>query len=172
MSREKPDPGEIVEQIRANWAFEHLIVAVLTGAGVGGALTFVWNLIAAVMSGVAIAATLLSALTTGVLVAFLIFLIGFLSGVLVIAPLFRAMEKMKRRGAWPYVAASLIIAAVALALGSSLRGPPGVGPDVAAPVMIASLVIAVLFARRMRPLWKAAEQAEAGEAAQAPKRLQ
>lgn len=169
MPREQPDPEDVLEQIRTNWAFEHLIVAVLTGAGVGGTLTFLWTL-AAAFSGASIGAVLASALTTGLLTAFLVFLIGFLSGVLVIAPLFRAMERMKRRSVWPYVAAFLVIAAAALALASGFRGP--VGPNVAAPVIISSIVIAVLFARRMRPLWRAAERAELEEGEQAPKRLQ
>lgn len=171
MPSRQPDPGDFVEQIRANWAFEHLIAAVLAGAAIGGVLAFVWNLIDAFAAGQALAGALAASLTTGLLIAFLIFLIGFLSGVLVIAPLFRMFERTKRRSMWPYVVASLAIAAVALAFGSGLRGPPGVSLSVAVPVMISSLVIAVLFARRVRPLWRAAEKAEAEEAAQEPKRL-
>ncbi len=163
MPQKTPDPAEIFEQIRANWAFEHLIVSVLAGAGVGGALTFLAALGGALITNGGIIAALGPALAKSVLIAVLIFLIGFLSGVLLIAPLFRALERAKRRSVWPYVAAALIIAGLALALVSNVRAAHPVGPGVAAPVLTASVVIAVLFARRMRPLWRAAEKAELAE---------
>lgn len=161
MPHRKQDPADIIEQIRTNWAFEHMIVAVLTGAGVGGALTFLTALGGALLSHAGLGPALGPAFVKAVLVAFLVFLIGFLSGVVIVAPLFRAMERARRRSVWPYAVALLAIAAVALALASNLSGPAGVGPGVVMAVVASSVVIAVLFARRMRPLWRAAEKAEA-----------
>ena len=171
MSRPTQHQAEIFEQIRANWAFEHLIVSVLTGAGVGGVLTFAIALGSVTISGALAASGIAAIFVKALLVTFLIFLAGFLSGVLIVAPLFRALEKAKRRSIWPYVAAFLAIAAAGLLLVSNMRGSASVGLDVAIPVMAASVVIAFVFARRIKPLWRAAERAEA-ETANERKRLQ
>jgi len=165
-----PDPTELLEQIRANWAFEHLLASVLVGAGVAGALAFLIGVGAGLIANSTIFAAAAAAFAKALKIAFLVFLIGFLSGVLVIAPLFRMLERAKRRSGWPYVVAALAIAIAGLALVSNLRGAD-IGFDVAAPVIASSLVISVLFSRRMRPMWRAAAKAEAEDAAD-PKRLQ
>ncbi len=155
------DRAEFFEQIRTNWAFEHLIVAVLTGAGLAGMLTFAVAFATVLFSGGGLGGAFAASFFQALVVTFLVFLIGFLSGVLIIGPLFRALEKQKRRTALPYVAASLAIAIAALALIANMRGVGALSVNIAAPVIISSVAIAVIFARRLKPLWDAAEKAEA-----------
>ena len=170
MAVKPPDQEALLEQLRANWAFEHLLVAVLTGTGVAAVLTLLFAAVSGFISGGALMPVLVGAAAKSMIVAFVVFLVGFLSGVLVVAPMFRRLERAKRRGVGPYIAASLMIAVAGLLLAGNLRGvAPSMG--VSAPVIISSIVIAVLFARRVQPLWRASEQAEREAASQGFRRL-
>ncbi len=154
--------AEILDQIRVNVAFEQMIVAVLAGALVGAALTFILKLGAFVFGGAFSLASLVTVALETMLAGFLIFLVGFFASVAIGAPLFMALEKRKRRNAWPYLAASL---AVALATFVFISGDlaalarPSLGGLVS--TFVPAIVIAIVFARLMQPHWRAAEKAEA-----------
>ena len=144
MVEQLPQP---VDQIRVNIAFEQMVVSVLTGAFVGGALTFLLNVAGVFLDGFSFAA-LLTAILQTLLVAFVIFLVGFFSSVVIGAPLFVALEKRKRRNVWPYLAAAIAVAIISFA--AAVRGLPE-----ARDFTLAT------WAGGMRPHWQAAELAEA-----------
>jgi len=151
---------EVIDQIRVNIAFEQMIVAVLAGAAVGGALTLVSKVAAVFMLDFSFAALLTAALET-LLVTFLIFLIGFAASVAVGAPLFIFLEKRKRRNTWPYLAASIAIAlAVFVAVAGGLPGVGRLTFGALASTLAPAIVIALIFGRLMQPHWRAAERAE------------
>ena len=156
----------LVEQIRANVAFEHIVVSVLVGASLCGALAFALHLAVAVFGGGVSFSTLLAVIVAALILAFLFFLIGFAAGAVIVTPLFRALEKAKRRSGWPYGAAAIGVAVLSLIAADAMPGAAGPGVVGAVSVVTASLATAILFARRMEPLWAAARAEEAAEAAQ------
>ncbi len=170
-NRNAPSTAEaneaLIEQIRANVAFEHIVVSVLAGAGVCSAILLTLRVGALLITGSLSVSTLLSALFASVVFLFLFFLVGFAAGAAIVTPLFRALEKSRRRSGWPYGAAALGVAAASLIAATAV--PAAQGPSLAAVVSViaASIVTSIIFARRMAPHWAAAEAAER-EAAAAP----
>ena len=152
------------QKIRFNIAFEHLVLSVLTGAAFAGLFLFTWRFLAAAISGGLSFGVLLTTILGGAAMALSVFLIGFFAGVVVVMPLFRFLEKRKRRTVSAYLVAAIVIGAVALLAASSL---PGVGAPTAAvaiSTLAASLLAGAEFGRRLRPLWRAARKAEAEQA--------
>ena len=158
------DPEQqTLDQIRVNIAFEQMVVAVLAGAASGGAMTLVVKLARVFFSDFSFAALLAVFLDT-LLVSFLIFLVGFFASVAVGAPLFMFLEKRKRRTLWPYLAAALA-AAITVLFFAAGGFPSAVGIEAVTAIFAPAIVIALIFARLMKPHWRAAEQAEAEAAA-------
>lgn len=147
----------MVAEIRANIVFEKLLLAVLSVAAATGAAHFafglIWRASAVGVSFSGFIAALIGALTY----AGFFFIAGFGISVALGVPLFRALEKAKYRKAWPYIAASFVAGFVLLAFA-------GKAPSVEAPARIIHLLpgvaVAALFARNMRPLWRAADRAD------------
>ena len=161
MDRQDQSTEPTVEQIRANIAFEQMVVAVLTGALSGGAMLLAFNVFRIVFGGWTFE-LLLSVLLETVFIAILIFVVGFFSSVAIGAPLFSAVEKRKRRNLWPYLVASLAVAIIAFAFNAG--GLPTVGDfevETLLVIFAPAIVIALTFTRLMRPHWRAAEKAEA-----------
>lgn len=152
-----PDP--LSTQIRANIAFEHMVVAVLIAAAASGGAVFVLAGGEAIVSGRQIVPALFGAFYNAMQFAFVAFLIGFFSAVAVGLPLFLALEKIRLRKVWPYVAAGAAIELVAA--GFVLKRIPFAGDFLSfenAPLLLPGVLAAAIFGRRMRPLWKAAER--------------
>ena len=156
----KETEDRVQDQIRLNVAFEQSVLSVLTGAAIGGALSLVVDLFVVLGTGLSfmqLVSTLVAALTA----SFLIFLAGFISSILVVAPLFLTLERAKKRILWPYPLAALLIAFLIMTV---LHGQfPLVSDfDIEAvmTVILPALIIGVLFARRMRPYLIAAARAE------------
>ncbi|GAB4520061.1 MAG: hypothetical protein Kow00133_06220 [Amphiplicatus sp.] len=149
---------EVWRRIRAHVAFEHMIAAVLMGAVLSGAALFALNnsflLAKGAWSVGAFGGTVFGALR----LAMLVFLIGFGAAVAVGVPLFQSLERIRMRRAWPYAFAALIVEYVALwiVIGRQPLGEPPATLLFFAP----GLLIAWLFVRRIRPVWRAAERAE------------
>jgi hypothetical protein len=159
------DPEQqTLDQIRVNIAFEQMVVAVLAGAASGGAMTLVVKLARAVFSDFSFAALLAVFLDT-LLVSFLIFLVGFFASVAVGAPLFMFLEKRKRRTLWPYLAAALAVAIMALMFAAGDFVSSALRLETMTAIFAPAIVIALIFARLMKPHWRAAEKAEAEAAA-------
>lgn len=152
---------QTIDQIRVNIAFEKLVFSVLTGAAIGGGLTLLLDLAGMVLGGLSFGA-LLAALLNTLLASFLIFLIGFFASVAVGAPLFVWLEKNKRRNVWPYLAAACAVAIASFVV--SAGGLPQASDftlKTLVQIFIPAIFIAVMFARLMVPVWRAAEKAEA-----------
>lgn len=157
-----PSDEQVAEQIRVNVAFEQMIVAVLAGALVGGALTLVIKLGLLLFSAGVSFSGLVAVFLETLLVSFLIFLVGFFSSVVIGAPLFMALEKRKRRNMWPYLGAALAVAIVSFIIASGgLPARTGFSFATMASTIVPAIVMALTFARLMRPHWRAAERAEA-----------
>lgn len=152
-----------LEQVRVNVAFEQMIVAVLAGAASGGAMTLAVKLIQVILTGLSFSALLAVFLET-LLVSFLIFLVGFFASVALGAPLFMFLEKRKRRTLWPYLAAALA-AAITVLFFTAGGFPSTVGIEAVTAIFAPAIIIALIFARLMKPHWRAAEKAEAEAAA-------
>lgn len=152
-----PASDAVIAEIRTNIVFEKLIVSVLTVAGIAGAAHFIfgvlWRASAIGLSPGGGAAAMIAALSY----AAFFFIAGFAVSLTVGIPLFRALEKAKIRKAWPYVAA----ASAASFLISALAGE---APSVEEPGRLLNLIpgvaAAVLFARKMRPFWSAADRSD------------
>ena len=158
----------LLEQLRANAAFEHIAVAVLAGAGICGALVFVLQLGLRIADGVSITSAALPAVFAALVFTLLFFLIGFAAGAVIITPLFGFLEKTKRRSGWPYGAAALGVAVAALIIASALPGLSAPGVVSTVSVIASSIATSVIFSRRMKPFWIAAAAEEARAAASAP----
>ena len=153
----------LIDQVRVNVAFEQMIVAVLAGAASGGAMTLAVKLVRVILTDRSFSALLAVVLDT-LLVSFLIFLVGFFASVAVGAPLFMFLEKRKRRTLWPYLAAALA-AAITVLFFTAGGFPSAVGIEAVTAIFAPAVVIALIFARLMKPHWRAAEKAEAEAAA-------
>jgi hypothetical protein len=155
------DPAQVFAQVRANIAFEHMVMAMLIAAAVSGGALLVLNAVFLIAKGAASAAGFLSIAVDAVYFAFLTFLIGFLASVVIGLPLFLVLEKAKLRKAWPYLIATLVVQYAAYSIG---RGQFLTFDDMALPagavLFLPGLVAALLFGARMRPVWLAAERAE------------
>ena len=143
-----------------------MILSVFYGAIVSAVLVLIVRLISMLITSGIGAASVFGAFGSTLTYAFVVFLTGFLAAVMVGAPLFQVLEKRKIRKAWPYFVAAGFVEIIfcLLVLGAIpdfLRAPVALSVSLAAP----GFIVAALFARRMRPLWR---QAEAAETPQAP----
>lgn len=151
-------------QIRANIAFEHMVVAVLIAAATCGAVVFVLSLGETFLSARWAWSALFGAAYSAVVFSFVSFLIGFFSAVVVGLPLYIGLERLKIRRVWPYVGAGVIIELVAA--GFVLKRLPLASDFLSlqnAPLLLPGVIAALVFGRRIKALWRAAER----EAAQA-----
>lgn len=150
-----PAPAEdpVVASIRANIVFEKMIASVLSVAAASGAAHLLVSVAAGGLSPGAIGLAILSAATF----TLLFFFSAFAGAVAVGVPLFLQLEKRKVRAAWPYAVAAFLV-------GLAVLAAAGMAPGFEAPWRAAYLVpgvaAALLFARKMRPFWRAAERAE------------
>lgn len=157
----------LVEQIRANVAFEQIVVSVLAGAGVCSLAFLALRIGALIVGGSFSMSTLLSAAFAAIVFAFLFFLIGFAAGAAIVTPLFRMLENSRRRSGWPYGAAAIAVAVMSLIIAGALPAAQAPGATAIISVIGATIVTSIIFARLMAPHWAAAE-AEERRAAAAP----
>lgn len=139
-----------------------MVVSVLAGAFAGAGLTLVIKFGVFLFSAGATFSGFVSVFLETLMVGFLIFLVGFFSSVAIGAPLFIALEKRKRRNMWPYLAAALAVAVASFIIASG--GLPAGGDFRLTPIaatFFPAIVIALTFARLMKPHWRAAARAEA-----------
>ncbi len=147
-----------IASIRANVVFEKLIVSVLIVSGVAGLahllIGVVWR---ASSLGLTIGGAG-AALAAAVGFAFIFFLAGFATSLAVGIPLFRALEKAKIRKIWPYALAAFAVGLIVLIAA-------GAAPSFEAPAralyLVPGIAAAVLFGRKMRSFWIAADRADA-----------
>jgi hypothetical protein len=153
------DIAALLGQIRANVAFEHMLVAVLATAAASAAVAFVLKFAMHVIAGAIGPGALLIDFLGAMTIGFSVFLIGFFSSIVFGAPLFATLEKRKLRRAWPYVAAAIGIefAALWLIFGRFPLDAPSPSRYL---LFLPGLLAAILFVRSMRPVWAAAERSE------------
>lgn len=152
------DNDRLIASIRADIVFERMIVSVLTIAVLAG----VARLIIGVIWRASSAGLTLGAAGTAVFeavgYAFLFFLAGFAAALAIGIPLFRALEKVKIRKTWPFALAAFAISLAILAAA-------GLAPSIEAPAralhLVPGVAAALLFGRRMRPFWIAADRSDA-----------
>lgn len=152
-----PDADKVLAQVRANIAFENMVVAVLIGAAASGAVLFAVNNALAVAKGSWTLATLASTAMGSIYFIFLAFLAGFLAAVLVAMPLFLLLERLKMRKIWPYAAAAAAVSYAALWV---VEGHVPFERPAEIAFLFPGVLMALLFGRRMRPIWRAVERAE------------
>lgn len=152
-----PDPDKVMAQVRANIAFEHMVVAVLIGAAASGVVLFVVNNAFSAAKGAWTFATFASIAMGTIYFVFLAFLAGFLAAVVVAMPLFLVLEKLKVRKVWPY---ALAAAAVGFAALWVVQGRVPFDQPAEIVFLLPGVLMALLFGRRMRPIWRAATSAE------------
>ncbi len=150
----------LVEQIRANTAFEHIAISVLSGSVICGVAAFILRIAVALIGGRFAIDAIFAAFFSGLVLTLLFFLIGFASGAVVISPLFRFLEKQKRRTIGPYAAAVTAIAGASLIVASVLPGAGTPGLVTIVAVLAASGATIVIFTRRMKSIWAAAAAEE------------
>jgi hypothetical protein len=152
------DNDRVIASIRANIVFEKLIVSVLTIACITGVAHFLIGLFWRAASVSLTFGGAGAALVEAVSYAFIFFLAGFAASLAIGIPLFRALEKAKIRKIWPYALAGFIVSLVIVAAA-------GVAPTFEAPAralhLLPGIAAALLFGRKMRPFWIAADRADA-----------
>lgn len=144
---------EIFErELSARFAFETMLSATLVTAAAAIPVSFVLGLAAAVRDGVALSRLgmiALDALSLG----FVIFLGGFVGAVVFGVPFFLVLERLKRRTGAHYVLAGILVNAIAFVI------LVGRAPLLQNPFeylyLLPGGVIALLFLRRIGPVWRA-----------------
>lgn len=163
-NRNAPSPTDgraaLVEQIRANVAFEQIVVSVLAGAGICSLVFLALRVATLFIGGSFSMSTLLSAVFAAIVFAFLFFLIGFAAGAAIVTPLFRMLENSRRRSGWPYGAAAIAVAVLSLIIAGALPAAQAPGVTAIISVIGATIVTSIIFARLMAPHWAAAEAEE------------
>ncbi|MFQ5563739.1 MAG: hypothetical protein ACE5FO_09240 [Parvularculaceae bacterium] len=151
---------EVINHVRANIAFEQMVAAVLYGAFACGGVRLVLAVLSVLVGGASFLG-ILDAVIDTLLYAFLIFLVGFSAAVVIAIPLFLTLEKRRYRKPWPYLIAAIIVELVFFFV---VQGDIAVLIDAPLAHAIAWLapapVIAVLFGRFMKPLWRQAERSD------------
>lgn len=148
---------ELAGRLRANIVFETMLASVLYVTAAGGAAFFAGGVIWRISASAFSVGGLFIAIFDAVAFAFTFFLSGFAFSLAIGIPLFRWSEKVKLRAAWPYFAASFGASFVLLAL---LGRTPSVEAPLNALYLLAPIAATVLFARKMKPIWRAAERSE------------
>lgn len=152
-----PPEDPVVASIKANIVFEKMIVSVLTVTGLAGAVHALIGVGAAIFGSTIDAGAIGAALFGAATFALLFFFAAFGAAVAVGVPLYLRLEKAGLRKAWPY---ALAAAAFGLALLAALGAAPGFEAPWRALYLVPGVAAAILFARKMRPFWQAAERAE------------
>lgn len=151
------DAERIAQSIRANVVFENLIVATLTVAALSGAAHFSLSLIVRAAGAGISPGGVVTALMGAFSFSAMFFLAGFAASAAIGIPLHLALERAKIRQIWPFALA-------AFAIGLAITSAVGLAPGFAAPwnalYLVPGLAVALLFGRKMRSLWRAAERAE------------
>jgi hypothetical protein len=139
-------------QLNARFAFEAMVGAALVAAIAYVAVYFVFEVLGAVVDGAAIArlpAAAVGALTLGLTV----FLGGFVGALVFGVPLFVILEKLKLRRSAHYVLGGVLANAVIFVL---LIGRTPMWSELREVLFLTpGAAVAVLFLRRIAPLWKA-----------------
>lgn len=153
MTTPAPPDDPVVAAIRTNIVFEKMIVSVLTVAGAAGAAHLAIGLVAGGFSAGALGTSFLRAATF----TLLFFFTAFAAAVAVGVPLFLQLERRKLRTAFPYAVAAALVGLLVLSAA-------GAAPSFEAPwralFVVPGVAAAILFARKMQPLWEAARRAE------------
>jgi hypothetical protein len=158
MTAPAPLEDPVVASIKANIVFEKMIASVLAATVFAAVIRF----------GISFGGGAGSALLSAATFALLFFFTAFAVSVAVGVPLYLQLEKAKLRKAWPYaLAAALVSLLVLTALGAA----PSFEAPWCALYLVPGVIAALLFARKMRPFWAAAERADAAPAARAVARL-
>lgn len=148
MSAPAPPEDPAVASIKATIVFEKMIASILAAAALAALIGF------AVRIGGGLGAAALS----GATFALLFFFAAFGSAVAVGVPLYLHLEKLKIRKAWPYALAAAI---AGLGILSAMKAAPAFEAPWRALYIVPGVAAALLFARKMRPFWLAAERADA-----------
>lgn len=149
--------NELAGRLRANIVFETMLASVLYVTAAGGAAFFVGGVIWRLAASAAAVSGVFYSLFDAVAFAFTFFLSGFAFSLAIGIPVFRLSEKMKLRAAWPYFAASFGVSFIFLAL---LGRTPSIAAPQNALYLIAPIAATVLFTRKMKPIWRAADKSE------------
>lgn len=137
----------VVTSIKANIVFEKMIASVLVATALAGAIRLAVGLVGGLGTALLGAATF----------ALLFFFAAFGASVAVGVPLYLQLEKAKLRKAWPYVLAAAV---VSVALLASVGAAPSFEAPWRAFYLVPGVAAALLFSRKMRPFWLAAERSE------------
>lgn len=152
------DNDRVIASIRANIVFEKLIVSVLTVAGIAGTAYLLiglgWR---ASVGGLSVGAAA-AAVIDAVRFAFVFFLAGFAASLAIGIPLFRWLERAKIRRVAPYALAAF---AVSFAFLAAAGAAPSFEAPARALYLFPGVAAALLFGRKMRPFWIAADRADA-----------
>ena len=151
MSVPAPPEDPVVASIKANIVFEKMIASILTATALAAVIGFV------VRIGGGLGAAALGAATF----ALLFFFAAFGASVALGVPLYLQLEKAKLRKAWPYALAAML---VSLAILAAVGAAPAFEAPWRALNLMPGVAAALLFARKMGPLWRAAERAESASA--------
>lgn len=152
-------------QLRGNLAFEHMVMSVLIAAAISAGAVLLVAAGEHIMMGRPVLAAAGGAFFAALRFGAVAFIVGFFAAVSIGLPLHRALERAKIRSVWPYVAMGLLLELIAA--GFALKRTPVLDDFLAienAPLLLPGVLAALLFGRRMRPLWKAAERAEESSA--------
>ena len=154
-----PDEEQVLREVRASLAFEHMAAAALFG-GATSAAGYLLLLLAGMVLGGGLGFTaLLDLLLRSMVFGVVVFLLGFAAAIAVMTPLYLVLEKNRVRRVWPFHLAAFLFsfAAVFAVMGRT----PDLGDPGVLLYFLPGFLIVALFARRIVPLWRAADRAAA-----------
>lgn len=143
-------------ELNARAAFEAMLTATLIVAIASMPIQFVVAVISAAFDGAALArlpAIAIAALSLG----FAIFLGGFIAALAIGVPLFMTLERMKLRKRIHYVMGGVLANAIVYAVLAG--GPPSLRSPGEFLYLLPGAAIALLFVRKVGPLWRMAQAA-------------
>lgn len=135
-----------------------MTVSAVGAAALSAAAMLFIGVVAGAVRGAFGPALVLETVVAAAVFAGVVFLAAFAAAVAIGVPLFVWLEKAHYRRAWPYFAAALMVqfAAVGLAFGGVPTEPRQLA------CLLPGLLFALLFSRRIGPVWRAAQIDERG----------
>lgn len=158
---------EASAEARADLVYQEMIFSVVIAALLAGVGALIAHAGPMAARGAASIPGVAEALVAALGYALMVFLAGFAISAALAMPLYRQLERMKARALWPFPALALLAALLILAAA-------GAGPSGAEPWRLIHLapgaVASVLFVRKLRAIWSAADALEAALGPPPPRR--
>ena len=151
----RKEDEDVIDEIRINVVFEKFLYSTLTGAALSAALFFAYAIADQMLTNGISVYVIFNSIGRALSAAAFVFLSGFLASVVVVAPIFKFMERTKRREPTVYYAAAVACFIIFILAKSAIDGGRIPAPATLVIVAITVTFIARNFVQALLPLWRA-----------------